>query len=149
MKNNIVETLMGAIILVVAGSFLYFAFSHANVSTSGGKSYIVKFDKVDGLSVGGDVKISGIKVGSITDQYLDKNTFFAVVKISIDPSIVLSDSTFAKITSEGLLGGNYLVLDPGDDADEILQEGDEITNTQGAVDFLGLLDKFAGKGDNK
>ncbi len=149
MKNNIVETLMGAIILVVAGSFLYFAFSHANVSTNGGKSYIVKFDKVDGLSVGGDVKISGIKVGSITDQYLDKNTFFAVVKISIDPSIVLSDSTFAKITSEGLLGGNYLVLDPGDDADEILEDGDEITNTQGAVDFLGLLDKFAGKAGDK
>lgn len=68
MKNNIVETLMGAIILVVAGSFLYFAFSHANVAADGGKSYIVKFDKVDGLSVGGDVKISGIKVGTITDQ---------------------------------------------------------------------------------
>lgn len=146
MKNNIVETLMGAIVLVVAGSFLYFAFNHANVSTNGGKNYIVKFDKVDGLSVGGDVKISGIKVGSIVDQNLDIKTFEAVVEISIDPAIVLSDSTFAKITSEGLLGGNYLVLDPGDDEDEILEEGDEITNTQGAVDFLGLLDKFAGSG---
>ena len=146
MKNNIVETLMGAIVLVVAGSFLYFAFSHANVSTNGGKNYIVKFDKVDGLSVGGDVKISGIKVGSITEQYLDKESFYAVVKISIDPDIILSESTFAKITSEGLLGGNYLVLDPGDDEDELLEDGDEITNTQGAVDFLGLLDKFAGSG---
>ncbi|MBL4894971.1 MAG: outer membrane lipid asymmetry maintenance protein MlaD [Emcibacter sp.] len=151
MKNNIVETLMGAIVLVVAGSFLYFAFSHAYVSTNGGKNYIVKFDKVDGLSVGGDVKISGIKVGSITEQYLDKESFYAVVKISIDPDIILSESTFAKITSEGLLGGNYLVLDPGDDEDELLEDGDEITNTQGAVDFLGLLDKFAGsgKGDDK
>ena len=146
MKNNIVETLMGAVVLIVAGSFLYFAFSHANVSTNGGKHYIVKFDKVDGLSVGGDVKISGIKVGSITNQYLDKSTFYAVVEISIDPAIILSESTFAKITSEGLLGGNYLVLDPGDDEDEILEEGDEITHTQGAVDFLGLLDKFAGSG---
>ncbi|PCI51589.1 MAG: outer membrane lipid asymmetry maintenance protein MlaD [Alphaproteobacteria bacterium] len=146
MKNNIVETLTGAFVLVIAGGFLYFAFSHANISANGGKSYIVKFDKVDGLSVGGDVKISGIKVGSIISQHLDKETFEAVVEISIDPAIIISESTFAKITSEGLLGGNYLVLDPGDDEDEILEEGDEITNTQGAVDFLGLLDKFAGSG---
>jgi len=149
MKNNIVETLIGAIVLVVTGSFLYFAFNHANVSTNGGKDYLVKFDKVDGLSVGGDVKISGIKVGSITKQYLDKNTFLAVVEISIDPSIKLTDSTFAKITSEGLLGGNYLVLDPGDEEDPVLEEGDEITNTQGAVDFLGLLDKFASSKSDK
>ncbi len=152
MKNNIVETLMGAVVLVVAGSFLYFAFSHSSVSANGGKSYVVKFDKVDGLSVGGDVKISGIKVGTITKQYLDKENFFAVVEISIDPEVRLSDSTFAKITSEGLLGGNYLVLDPGDEEDELLEEGDEITNTQGAVDFLGLLDKFggsSGKDDDK
>ncbi|PCJ34113.1 MAG: outer membrane lipid asymmetry maintenance protein MlaD [Alphaproteobacteria bacterium] len=148
MKNNIVETLMGAVVLVVAASFLYFAFSHSSVTTNGGKSYVVKFDKVDGLSVGGDVKISGIKVGSITKQYLDKNSFFAVVEISIDPAINLTESTFAKITSEGLLGGNYLVIDPGDEDDEMLEEGDEITNTQGAVDFLGLLDKFAGSDNN-
>jgi len=142
MKNNLVETLMGAVILVVAASFLYFAFSHSNVSTNGGKDYLVKFDKVDGLSVGSDVKISGIKVGTVTEQYLDKKNFLAVVKISIDPKIKLTESTFAKITSEGLLGGNYLVLDPGSEDDVMLNEGDEITNTQGAVDLLGLLDKF-------
>ncbi len=146
MGNNIVETLMGAIVLLVTGSFLYFAFSHTSVPTNGGTHYIVKFDKIDGLSVGGDVKISGIKVGSITNQYLDKENFLAVVEISIDPEIVLSESTFAKITSEGLLGGNYLVLDPGDDADEILDEGDEITLTQGSIDFLTLLSKFANSG---
>ncbi len=147
MRNNLVETLMGAIVVVIASGFLYFAFSHANISTNGGKTYVVKFDKVDGLATGGDVKISGIKVGSITKQYLDKENFYAVVEISIDPAIKLSETTFAKITSEGLLGGNYLVLDPGDDEDELLEEGDEITNTQGAVDFLNLLDKFAGSGD--
>ncbi len=147
MGNNIVETLMGAIVLVIAGGFLYFAFNHANVSANGGKTYIAKFDKVDGLSVGSDVKISGIRVGSVTKQYLDKDSFYAVVEISIDPGIKLSESTFAKITSEGLLGGNYLVLDPGYEEDEILEEGDEIPNTQGAVDFLNLLDKFAGSDD--
>jgi len=63
MRNNIIETLIGAIVLVVTGRFLYFAFIHANISTNGGKDYLIKFDKVDGLAVGGDVKISGIKVG--------------------------------------------------------------------------------------
>ncbi|MCF8473781.1 MAG: MlaD family protein [Emcibacter sp.] len=151
MRNNLVETLMGAIVLIITGGFLYFAFSHSSLSSNGGKIYLAKFDKVDGLSVGGDVKISGIKVGTIVKQYLDKENFYAVVEISIDPNIKLSESTFAKITSEGLLGGNYLVLDPGNEDDEILNEGDEITNTQGAVDFLNLLDKFAGsgKGDSK
>tara|TARA_R110002072_G_scaffold13256_6_gene55750 strand:- start:114 stop:566 length:453 start_codon:yes stop_codon:yes gene_type:complete len=149
MRNNLVETLMGAIVLVIASSFLYFAFSHSGVSTNGGKVYIAKFDKIDGLSVGSDVKISGIKVGTIVDQYLDTETFYAVVRISIDPKIKLTESTFAKITSEGLLGGNYLVLDPGSEDDIILEEGDEIPNTQGSVDLLNLLDKFAGSDKGK
>ncbi|PHZ83783.1 outer membrane lipid asymmetry maintenance protein MlaD [Paremcibacter congregatus] len=149
MRNNLVETLMGAIVLVIASSFLYFAFSHSGVSTNGGKVYIAKFDKIDGLSVGSDVKISGIKVGTIVDQYLDTETFYAVVQISIDPKIKLTESTFAKITSEGLLGGNYLVLDPGSEDDIMLEEGDEIPNTQGSVDLLNLLDKFAGSDKGK
>ncbi|WP_417623767.1 outer membrane lipid asymmetry maintenance protein MlaD [Paremcibacter congregatus] len=149
MRNNLVETLMGAIVLVIASSFLYFAFSHSGVSTNGGKVYIAKFDKIDGLSVGSDVKISGIKVGTIVDQYLDTETFYAVVRISIDPKIKLTESTFAKITSEGLLGGNYLVLDPGSEDDIMLEEGDEIPNTQGSVDLLNLLDKFAGSDKGK
>ncbi|WP_339860946.1 outer membrane lipid asymmetry maintenance protein MlaD [Paremcibacter congregatus] len=149
MRNNLVETLMGAIVLVIASSFLYFAFSHSGVSTNGGKVYIAKFDKIDGLSVGSDVKISGIKVGTVVDQYLDTETFYAVVRISIDPKIKLTESTFAKITSEGLLGGNYLVLDPGSEDDIMLEEGDEIPNTQGSVDLLNLLDKFAGSDKGK
>ncbi len=143
MKNNLVETLMGAIVLCITGGFLYFAFSNTGVSAVGGTTYLARFDKVDGLAVGGEVKISGINVGTITNQYLDEDTFRAIVEIKIKSSIKLPEDTFAKITSEGLLGGNYLVLDPGG-SDVILEEGDEITETQGAVDFLGLLDKFAG-----
>lgn len=146
MGNNLVETLMGAVVLTITGMFLYFAFSHASLSTNGGYSLIARFDKIDGLSVGSDVKISGIKVGTILEQYLDKDTFDAVVKISLRSDVKIPDDTFAKITSEGLLGGNYLVLDPGG-SDDLLVEGDEITETQGAVDLLGLLDKFGGSKD--
>lgn len=143
MNNNLVETLMGALVLAITGGFLYFAFSNSSVSASGGTTYTARFDKIDGLAVGGEVKISGISVGTITGQSLDEESFSAIVEINIKSSIELPEDTFAKITSEGLLGGNYLVLDPGG-SDVILEEGDEITETQGAVDFLGLLDKFAG-----
>ncbi|MFC7050772.1 outer membrane lipid asymmetry maintenance protein MlaD [Emcibacter nanhaiensis] len=148
MRSNLVETLVGAVVLFIAGSFLYFAYSHANLSSNGGYHLIAKFDKVDGLAVGSDVRVSGIKVGSVLKQYIDPDTFMAVVEFSVDPEIKIPEDTFAKITSEGLLGGNYLVLDPGG-SDEMLADGDEILDTQGSVDLLGLLDKFAGSDDKK
>ncbi len=148
MKSNVVETMMGAFVLLITGGFLYFAFSNSGVGAVDGTTYLASFDKVDGLAVGGEVKISGIKVGTITGQYLNEDTFSAIVEINISSSIELPEDTFAKITSEGLLGGNYLVLDPGG-SDVMLKEGDEITETQGAVDFLGLLDKFAGSSESE
>tara|TARA_R110002096_G_scaffold416576_3_gene619803 strand:- start:248941 stop:249387 length:447 start_codon:yes stop_codon:yes gene_type:complete len=148
MRNNLVETMMGAVVLFITAGFLYFAFSNSGVGSTGGATYIATFDKIDGLAVGGEVKISGIKVGTITNQYLNTESFGAVVEINIDDSIRLPEDTFAKITSEGLLGGNYLVLDPGG-SDVMLESGDEITETQGAVDLLGLLSAFASSGDKE
>ncbi|MCP5381954.1 MAG: outer membrane lipid asymmetry maintenance protein MlaD [Kordiimonadaceae bacterium] len=142
MRSNLVETIMGAIVLLITGGFLYFAFSNSGVGATGGATYTAEFDKIDGLAIGGEVKISGIKVGSITNVHLNHDTYGAVVEINIDPSIKLPEDTFAKITSEGLLGGNYLVLDPGG-SDVMLEPGDQITETQGAVDLLGLLSKFS------
>jgi len=148
MRNNLVETLVGAVVLFVTVGFLYFAFNNSGASSAGGSTYFATFDKTDGLTVGGDVKISGITVGVITDHYLNTETFGAVVEINIDSSIKLPEDTFAKITAEGLLGGNYLVLDPGG-SDVNLRSGDEIMETQGAVDLLGLLSSFVSSGDGK
>jgi phospholipid/cholesterol/gamma-HCH transport system substrate-binding protein len=148
MRNNLVETLVGAAVLFVTFSFLYFAFNNSSTNSAEGSTYLATFDKTDGLSVGADVKISGITVGIITDHYLNTETFGGVVEINIDSSIKLPEDTFAKITAEGLLGGNYLVLDPGG-SDIILQSGDEIMETQGSVDLLGLLDSFVSSGDSK
>lgn len=148
MRNNLVETIMGAVVLFITGGFLFFAFSNTSVGSGSGKMYYANFDKVDGLAIGGEVKISGINVGTITAQHLDADTFEAVVEINIDENLVLPEDTFAKITSEGLLGGNYLVLDPGG-SDVMLEEGDQITETQGAVDLLGLLSAFAGSSDKE
>lgn len=143
MRNSVVETMMGAVVLLITVGFLYFAFSNSGVGSAGGATYYANFDKIDGLATGGEVKISGIKVGTIVGSRLDKITYEAVVEMNIDSSIDLPEDTFAKITSEGLLGGNYLVLDPGG-SDVMLENGDTIIETQGAVDLLGLLSTFAG-----
>ena len=72
-----------------------------------------RFDKVDGLQVGNDVRIAGIRVGTITSQEVDTETFQAVIRFSVDPRIKLSADTSASIRSENLLGGSYLSLQPG------------------------------------
>ncbi len=140
--------MMGAVVLAITGFFLAFAFSGTSVGSSNGKTYYAHFDKIDGLAVGGEVKISGIKVGTIVSHDLDPETFSAVVEMNIEEQYQLPEDTFAKITSEGLLGGNYLVLDPGG-SDIMLEDGDEIFDTLGAVDLLGLLSAFASSDDSE
>ena len=147
MAHNLVETLMGAAFLVGAGAFLTFAYTNTDVRAVHGYELTARFNRVDGLANGADVRLSGIKVGTVTKQELDKNTYQAVVHMSIDPSVKLPEDTFAKITSEGLLGNNYLSLDPGG-SDQFLKPGGEIEQTQGSVDLLNLISKFGGSKDS-
>ncbi|MDA5193530.1 outer membrane lipid asymmetry maintenance protein MlaD [Govanella unica] len=141
-RHNLVETLMGAVVLVAAGGFLAFAYKNTELRSIGGYELNARFDRVDGLPVGADVRISGIKVGTVVSQRLDTNTYQAVVGMSIEKSVKLPEDSMAKIASSGLLGGNYLALSPGA-SDDMLKPGEEITETQGSVDLLTLLSKFA------
>ena len=148
MRGNVVETLIGAVVLVAAAAFLTFASSRADVGTVSGYELVAKFDRIDGLAVGSDVLVSGIKVGSITGMKLDTETFLAEVRISLDESIELPDDTSAEVASDGLLGDKYLVLVPGGSID-MLGPGDEIQYTQGSIDIIGLVGQaiFSSAGD--
>jgi len=97
MNRNAVETIMGAVVLVVAAVFLFFAYTTTQVNATGGTEYTAQFDRVDGLRDGGDVKISGIKVGTIESQSLDPKTFLATVTVNIDPRIKLPEDSVAVI----------------------------------------------------
>ena len=141
MGRNLVETLMGAVVLVVAGVFLFFAYSTTNVRSGRGYNVIAKFERVDGLATGGDVKISGIKVGTLISQHLDPDTFLAVLTLNIDRNIKLPVDTVAQVSSEGLLGGNFLALVPGND-DKVIPPGGEIKYTQAPVNLVQMLGKF-------
>jgi len=138
MNRNAVETIMGAVVLVVAAVFLFFAYTTTQVNATGGTEYTAQFDRVDGLRDGGDVKISGIKVGTIESQSLDPKTFLATVTVNIDPRIKLPEDSVAVITSPGLLGDNFLSIEPGND-DKIIPPGGRITHTQAAMNLQSLI----------
>jgi phospholipid/cholesterol/gamma-HCH transport system substrate-binding protein len=138
MSRNLLETLLGAVVLIVAVGFLAFAYSSSQVQQNGGYELIARFDKVDGLERGSDVRISGIKIGAVVDQSLDPETYRAEVRFSLREDVRLPADTSAAVVSNGLLGGKYLALVPGGDI-EMLEAGDEVTLTQSAVNLEDLI----------
>jgi len=150
MGNNIVETIIGGVVLAFAAIFLIFAYKTADLGTNGnGMQLHARFDQVDGLQVGSDVRMSGIKVGTVVSQVLDTETFQAIVGISIKEGILLPDDSAAKIAAESLLGGSFLDLDPGG-SEDLLADGDEITYTQSSVNLMDLIGQaIFSSGDSK
>jgi phospholipid/cholesterol/gamma-HCH transport system substrate-binding protein len=141
MGKNLVETLMGAVVLAVAGVFLAFAYSTADIRPVRGYSVTAKFKSIDGVRLGTDIKISGIKVGTVVAQRLDPESFEAVLTFAIDAAVKLPTDSSAQVTSEGLLGGTYIALQPGAD-DRNLANGGEIKFTQAPVNIVQLLGRF-------
>lgn len=123
MGRNLIETIMGAVVLLVAGFFLAFAYTHADLKQVQGYEVSAQFTSVGGLEVGSDVRINGIKVGTVTGQALDPTTFNAVVRMTIMPEIRLPADTVATIATEGLLGGKFIKLQPGRAAERIAEGG--------------------------
>ena len=141
MQQNIVETITGGLVLVAAAAFLLFAINRTQ-DASGAQTYTLKaeFAKVGELAVGSDVRVSGIKVGSVTALTLDRSTYKAVVTLSVASDVVLPLDSGARIESAGLLGGNFLSIQPGADLD-VLANGDQFEYTQGALSLMDLISK--------
>lgn len=129
MGRNLIETIMGAVVLGVAGFFLAFAYNHADLKQVKGYDITAQFASVGGLETGADVRINGIKVGTVAGHALDPNTFNAVIRLTILPDIHLPKDTVATIATEGLLGGKFLKLEPGRSRERIA-EGGTITKTK-------------------
>jgi phospholipid/cholesterol/gamma-HCH transport system substrate-binding protein len=133
------ETLVGAAVLGAVAMFLVYALSVAG-SGAGGGGYEVtaRFGQVGGLAPGADVRVAGVKVGTVADLELDPQTYLAVTRIALRSDVKLPADSTAKITSDGLLGGSHVAIAPGG-APENLKPGDQIENVQGAVDLFGLI----------
>ena len=141
MKRNPIETLLGAVVLLIAGMFLAFAYTTADIQAITGYSVTAKFLKVGGLETGSDVRISGIRVGTVTSQALDPATFQATVTMSISGALKLPQDSEAAIVSDGLLGGKYVSVIPGK-AVQTLTDGGMIPKTrdfQSVEDLVGEI----------
>jgi phospholipid/cholesterol/gamma-HCH transport system substrate-binding protein len=140
-RRNFAEVLIGAVVLLVAAGFLAYAIAHSGRSASSGYQLYARFDHIDGLGVGADVRVAGVKVGSIDSATIDPKTYQAVVGLTVRDDLKLPKDSSAVITSESLLGGKYLALAPGGD-EAMLQPGQTITITQGSINIEELLGKF-------
>ena len=138
MPRNVVETIMGAAVLIVAIGFTAYAFSQSGSNRPSGYELTARFDRVDGIKRGTDVSLAGVKVGSVLGSEIDLKSYQAIVRFTVDGGVKLPADTVAKIVSEGLLGGAVVLLEPGS-AEAQLKPGDEIIKTQGARSIVELL----------
>jgi phospholipid/cholesterol/gamma-HCH transport system substrate-binding protein len=152
MRESLFETLVGLIVVAVAGTFLFFSLQQRSEAAPQ-DSYTLKarFNRVDGIGVGSDVRLAGKKVGVVSAIDLDPQTYKAIVtftlpnKVEFDGKQVdlrLPDDTTAQIASDGILGGGYLGLMIGGSY-EYLEPGGTVEFTRGSVDLLTVLSEFA------
>jgi phospholipid/cholesterol/gamma-HCH transport system substrate-binding protein len=140
------EILAGAAVLAVAAGFALYAVRGSGV-VSQPDSYplTASFRSVEGVTVGTDVRLAGVKVGTVTALSLNPETFFADATISMRNDVAVPVDSTLLVASEGLLGGTFVEVQPGG-ALETVEPGGEIEDTQGAVSLITLLMKFAGGG---
>ena len=138
MKSNTFEAIVGAFVIIISVVFLFFGFSTMKIQNSDSYNVSALFNRIDGIKIGSDIRMSGIKIGIVVSQELDNSSFEAKVLMSIDSKILIPDDSSAKITSDGLLGGNYISIEPGG-SDIYLLNNEEIFFTQGSVDLIGLV----------
>lgn len=134
---------MGAVVLVVAVVFIVTAFRSTSVGDTTGYPVAVEFDDASGLAAGTDVRMAGVKIGTVASQGLDPVSYFAKVELHIDNGIDLPTDTSARIIPQGLLGGNFVALEPGAEEEMIAKDGSgSIQYAQGAINVVDLLGRF-------
>lgn len=141
MGRTVFETIMGAVVLIVAASFIITAYKSGNVSAATGYELFAKFDRADGLALGTDVRVSGIKVGAVSKQHIDPETYLAVVTMTVSNDIKIPEDSSAEIVGDGLLGSKYVAIVPGG-AEKTIGDGGEIKFTQSSISLEQLIGKF-------
>lgn len=141
MKRNVIETVMGAVVLVVAAFFLFFAYGSSDLRAVSGYEVVARFDRIDGLEPGADVAISGVRVGQVISTRLDPGTYLAEVRMRIASDVELPADTIATVASQSLLGGRFMALDPGGDPN-MIEPGGTIAYTQSTPGLEQLIGQF-------
>ena len=142
MSRSLVETFLGAVVLAVAIGFIVFAYTRSGVATVSGYEVSAAFNRVDGIAAGSDVRIGGIKVGSVLERSLEPETYRAVLRMSIDETVPLPTDTTAAVVSDGLLGGKFIDIQPGAE-EALIADGGRIAYTQSTLLLEELIGQFA------
>ncbi|WP_341787071.1 outer membrane lipid asymmetry maintenance protein MlaD [Rickettsia endosymbiont of Cantharis rufa] len=142
MKQNIIETIIGFVVLIIALLFLIFAYkAGSSITSSKGYQVTANFQSAEGIAVGSDVMISGIKIGTVKKIILDPDSFYASVYLNINDDFKIPKDSKAQVVTSGLLGGKYISIVPGND-DENLAANEEIRYTQSAINIESLINKI-------
>ena len=131
-QRNLTELVAGAVVLLVAIGFLGYAVANTGRGHIAGYTLNARFQAIDGLGIGADVRLAGVKVGSVNSARIDPQTYQAIVSFSVEPSIRLPTDSSAEITSDGLLGGKYVRIEPGH-SQKLLEPNGQLTKTRDVV----------------
>src|SRR5579863_9518014 len=142
-QNNVAETLIGAVVVAVAVVFLAFAYFRTGSGSLSGYELNARVPKADGLAVGTDVRLAGIKIGTVSDLTLDPKTYLVTVHMDIRDDIKLPTDSSILVTQAGFLGGQYLSITPGGD-DKMMAAGSFFDNAQGSIDMMNLVGRYVG-----
>lgn len=141
-RRSFAEVITGLVVLIVAVGFLGYAVANSGqTSVGGGYPLYASFNSIAGLNMGSDVRLAGVKIGVVDSATIDPKTYLADVKMTIRQGVQLPKDTSITVASESLLGGEYLSVQPGAD-ETMLQPGQKVTYTQGAISLQDLLGKF-------
>ncbi|WP_299628508.1 outer membrane lipid asymmetry maintenance protein MlaD [uncultured Tateyamaria sp.] len=150
MSENTTEVVVGGAVLAAAIAIAVYGAQIGGLSTGGGATYplTASFRSLEGVSVGTDVRLAGVKIGTVTDVELNNTTFRADTTVALRSDTAIPDDSAIVISSEGLLGGNFVEIVPGGSPFNF-EPGAEITDTQGAVSLISLLLKFVSGGEGQ
>ena len=148
MSENHLEIAGGGVVLALAVGFAVFLAQSTGLSGSS-SSYPISasFRSAEGISVGTDIRLAGVKIGTISDLKLNSETYRAESILSVRNDVRIPDDSALAVAAEGLLGGSFVEVIPGASLD-YLEAGDEIIDTQGSVSLIQLLLKFVSSGQN-
>lgn len=145
LRQNLFEALIGLLVVLIAVWFVFSAWERTGGGIDDSLEVKALFPSANGVSVGTDVRIAGLKVGTVAAQRLDPESYMAELTLALNEDVKIPSDSSVAITSEGLLGGSFLSVMPGG-SDVPLKEGDVIFDTQGSVDMMGLIGSVINRG---
>lgn len=141
MSKSVIESLVGALVLAVAVVSILAVFQSSDTQRVAGYQLTANFDNAEGLSTGTDIRLAGIKIGSVAAQRVDPESFEAAVTFNIDAGVELPADSTARVVPDGLLGGTFIEITPGS-AEAMLQPGGAFENTRGAINVVELISQI-------